>query len=96
MNRVVFDNISLTLSGLLTAKSRSLTKGCCNVPVEFAERLAHRRNCSNGVVKARTFGRLTLLGILVVDSNFRPRSNARIAPVSLPVRYSFDFLASTN
>jgi hypothetical protein len=46
--------------------------------------------------KARIFGPLTLSGISVVDSNFRPPSNARIAPVSLPVRYSFDFLASMN
>ncbi len=88
--------ISLTLSGLFAAGSRSVTKGCCNVPAEFAEWPAYRSSCANGVVKPRTFGPLTLLGISVVDSNFRPPGNASIAPVSFPVRYSFDDLASNE
>ncbi len=46
--------------------------------------------------KARIFAPLTLLGMSVVDLNFRPPSNVRITPVSFPVRYSFDFLASMN
>ncbi len=86
MTRVVFHDISLTLSGSLAAGSPSATKACCNAPAEFAERPAHRRNFANGVVKARTFGPLTLLGISIVDSNFPPPSDARIAPVSFPVQ----------
>ena len=96
MSSVVFHDISLTLSALFAAGSRGVTEGCCNVPDQFAKRPAYCSNCTEGVVKARTFGPLTLLGTSVVESIFRPPSNAGIAPVSFPVRYSFDFLASMN